>query len=331
MRAIEPKLFELDPKSVVKIYEIIGEYVNDSSSLKKKDDLNSIFNDSSKYSLKEKYFLAYYLSNYFNFKNKKSYISRKIKEFEDIEDSGDTRDKEFIDDMKNDAIKINEICNLNLKKFKRRYNSYIASNINLDKVDKTFIHQIRNWKRLPIEKVFREKLIEVINTELSPFYSDETINVIIDNSFEVNAFRSRIKLLNIEFERSSDIYLAFYNIYIEYKKNAHLLKKKSILNNRILDGNYTEEEEDKDRILTEDEKKIRELKRIEQERKDARGKFRLRKQKEEYSQATNRINFAKILFLSFSKIRENYITNQIEINDSVLNKYLESVSKNIKK
>lgn len=323
MRAKEPKLFGLDPKSVIRIHLLIRKYVAfHSINLKTKKDLSSLFNNNYDLSLEEKYFIASYLPQYLNLKDKNSYVSMRIKESEDL---GDYED---IDKMIEHAIGINEVCNLNLKKYKRRYNSSIKSNINFIKIDEILIPKIKDWKRLPVEDVFRVKFIEIINKELSPYYSDETIKAIIDNSFRINAFRGNIKLLNIEFERSSDIYRAFRNIYKEYKKNSHSLKYFSKLNDEIFNGHYIEPKENEEDSLTEAENEIKEIKK---ERKELREKFKLKKNKDEYYKATNRINFAKILFLSFSKIRENFINNQATRNESDLENYLENVSKNIKK
>ncbi len=304
MRPIEPKLLELNPKSVIKVYTLIRRYADfDLKYFAHLKKLNSVFN-SLDYSLEEKYYLALYLPYYLNYNNPQSYISKKIKEIEDL---GEPENIQVVNDIEDYAKSLTTTCKTNLTKYKRRYDKFIKSKINLDKEEGKISSKIHGWEKLPIEKEVREEFLEIINSELKEFYSEEMIKTIINNSFTVLPFDEDIRFLDMEYENSGDIYIAFGNICREYRK----------INPRQVD------------IVNSYQKKLsKKMKKLKSNNEESiRNFFMNHKSTEQYMDASTTLNFAKIMFVTFSKIRENFILNKKHI---FIEDYLEnSVCKNL--
>lgn len=331
MRAIEPKLFELNPKSVIKVYNTILDFVDlDFDKLKSKSELVNVLNSNS-FTLEEKYFIVTYLPKYLDKKNTNSILQKKIIKYEDL---GDLEvSTEAIEILNKYSFELDDVCKTYCKILKRRYNVYIKSKINLQKIDRELIMDIKDWNKLPIEAGFRNELRETFEQELSQYYDDEIINEILKNSFKLDTIDSQIKLLRIEFEKSSDIYNAFNKIYNLYRSYSEVLKNASSTNNEMLtinyeinDGEIAKIEKIKDEQKKEIELKKIESKKVEIEMTTKRNLFKERKIKSEYYNASNRLNFAKIMFLTFSRVRENYIKKRHKVS---LEQYLKSVAKNL--
>lgn len=298
MRYATPKLFELNPKSVIKVYMIIRKISDFDIKHLKHYNLKGVF-ENTNYSLEEKYFLCLHLPQYLNFKNPKSHISKRIKEIEDL---GDPKDIEVINDIKMHLEKITDLCKINLTKYKRRYDRFAKSAINLDNEEKKLNISHLNWNKLSIEKEFREDFLKFIYLELSPFYSENIIEAIIDNCFKISAFQENIKFLDIEYENSTEIYMVFRNIRLKYRD----------LNPKQLDIADTYKK-----------KIIKEKDLLENTGKNSlKHKFIETKKLEGYNPST--LNFAIIMFITFSKVRENYI-----LKNRSLENYLKSICKNL--
>lgn len=308
MRAKEPKLNELDPKSIINVFSVINEFVEfDLNKLKTSKELNMIFN-SSNYSIEEKFYIAFYLPKYLNIASEKTSIFKRIKEIEDL---GDSEELAILDLIKEYADTISDACKTNLKKFKRQYNSNLKSNVIIEDEEKKLFNEISEWTRLPLNKEKRNEFLKFIYLQLTPFYLPENIKYIIENSFEILPFPNKIALMNFEIEKSSDIYRAFYNIYLEYRKrdadfidiadNNQIIRSKPINQKTINNSNLK------------------------------RAAFYPYLHKEQYKNATNKINIAKIMFLTFTKIRENYLIHSKKEVNTNLNDYLKTFCKNIKK
>jgi hypothetical protein len=201
---------------------------------------------------------------------------------------GEPENIEIINTMKDYADDINSTCKVNLTKFKRRYDKFIKTSINLDKEEGKINSTTHNWLKLPLEKETTQEFFDAVYNELQHFYPREIIKTIINNSFSVSAFDEDIKFLDVEYERSGDMYIAFKNICTKYKnmipRNIDIIdsiEKKSTKKANSSKG---------DSVLL-------------------RNRFKTINTKEQYNDATSTLNFAKIMFVTFSKVRENFILN----------------------
>lgn len=309
MRLAEPKLFELNPNSIVEVFSVIKDFVEfDLNKLKGKRDLNSIFCDPN-YSAEEKFYIANYLPKYLIVENKKTYIYKRIKEIEEIGDAEDIGD--IVKRIKENADDLIGLCNTNKKKFKRIYNYSLKSNLIINEIEGSIFEEIRNWRRLPLNKENKQDFIKFVHRQLKPFYPKEDIQDIIENSFEIMPFHNAIALLNFEMENSEKIRFAFYRIYEEYAKRKEVFKD-------IADNNEVKRLKPKNQQLSKDSK-------------FKRADFYPQLNKNEYGNATAKINIAKIMFLTFSKIRENYLIDSKAKNKFDLNSYLKTYCRDIKK
>lgn len=307
MRLSEPKLFDLNPSSVLKVYKIISEFVElNFKSLKTENDLISIFNKVD-YTTEEKYYIAYYLPKYLNLNNDKNQISE-IKRY--IEDSGDVEDLKVGWNIKEYCETLSRVCDYNFKKFRRIYNYNLKSGqLIIDSQSFNFIQTLK-WNRLPLNGEKRNEFIEFVKSQLQPFYPKNDIELLINNSFDILPLSNESSFLNFNIDRSSDIYRAFYYIYKEYKnRKEHLID--------IADSNQVRIAKPKNQKISENGK---------YKRADFIEKLNVR----EYKNATSKINIAKIMFMSFPKIRENYIIHMSKTKVD-LDSYLKTLSRNIKK
>lgn len=306
MRLSEPKLFELDPNSVIRLYEVIKEFSEfDLNKLKTENDLNLILNND-KYNIEEKFYIVNYLPKYLDVTNKKTYISNLIKETEEIEDF---KDSNILEIIKKYADIINATCIKNQKRLKRIYNYSLKSNLSIDNIKDSAFAEAKYWKRLPLNKDGKQEFLEFIHKQLKDFFPKEDIQVIIENSFDILPIPDKTSLLYFEMVKSGEIRRAFYHIYNEYKKRKEDFKD-------IADTNEVR------RFKPKNQKVINgKLKRAD---------FLPQLDKNEYGKTTDKINIARIMFLTFSKIRENYLIDAKAKNKEDLNAYLKTYCRNIK-
>lgn len=308
MRSAVPNLFELEPKSVIKLFEIINLFIEfDLNKMKTVKDLNSIF-DGKNYTIEEKFFFAHYLPKYLDTDNKKNYISKRIKE---IEVKGDFEDLDIVNIVKKYSIDLTTECAIKQKSLKRAYNYFIKSNIIVDSKINSAFKEALHWKRLPLDGERKQEFLEFILKQLEDFFTKEEIQLIIENSFDIFPFPNKVCLLHLEMKSSQEIRQAFYHIYTEYKKRGENFKD-------IADGNEVR------RLKPKNQKIIN--------GKYKKADFLPYLDKKEYGKATAKINISKIMFLTFSKIRENYLIDlktKLKSNES-LNLYLITYCRNIK-
>lgn len=307
MKYSEPKLFDLKPESVLRFYKVINDFT-DFDKLKSVEELRLTLN-SKKLTVEEKYFIVYYLPKYFDYKNSNSIIRTKLKEIEDIGDMEENIDS--YNKINEFVSSINDECKIKQKLYKREYNVFKNLNLDIQKINKSLNEEIKDWSKLPIEKSFKNELIEYFINQLTEYYSEETIMKIIDNSFQINTLTQKPKFLNLEYSSSVEIYKAFKNIYIKYCEFSENLKDASSQNENKISKSYNLNKYTKEEI----------------KKAEDRLKYINRKNKSEYYKASNRKNFAKIMFLTFTKVRENYIKNK---DNRSLELHLTNIGKNIK-
>jgi len=329
---IEPYLIDSNPKSVIRVFDAIDKFLNfdkftDPSHLKA-----ILFGND--YDSQEKYLLLHYLIQYLNKKNSRSFISKKIKEIEDTEDFEDLINKR--NQIEKYANEIISICDLHLVEYKRKATS------NLKSISKTnfsgigFHSHISKFKKLPLnfeklsldfEKLPRRQSIskkvkfkQSAKSIFKNIFSDAIADQIIENFFLYEFIDYNAQYLHITLENSAEVYEAFYHLYKLYRNEIKSMKeiaKENLRNIKI---------------------KI-EAQKVCAERNDAVFRQLLEEKeqmylgfqttKKDYYNATKKSNFAMIMYLSFPKIRDNYMKLKSKRELSV-DDYIKIVSRNIK-
>jgi hypothetical protein len=231
----------------------------------------------------------------------------KVKE---IEDSGDFEDIiDWKDKITEYISSLVEVCKSHENLSKRRMISFLKSRHQINYRDQDILQLISNWKKLPISENNKQEFKSSIETIFAQFYTHEMINQIIENSFDVNAVGEDVKLLNFDFEHSADIGKAFYKLFSLYKSQAEFLKDKSDKNNKNL-------QKPKNQKVN--------------KRGFKRADFLPQLDHLTYGQATQKLNIAKIMFLTFPQVRDNFSRYTSKKKVISLEGYLRIVSRNIR-
>ncbi|MCG2609985.1 hypothetical protein LZZ90_00520 [Flavobacterium sp. SM15] len=307
MRFSEPQLTRVDPISALKILSVVRDFTNyDIEALKSGKDLKTIIEDP-KYTLEEKYLILKNILTHLDLKNKNSLANKKIKEFEAL---GNSEAFEALDKLTDYYNSICKSCKSQLIMTKRHYQKSLKFDSKIDNFNEserdTKFYELGEWERLPL--IYKKhEFISFFHQELGNFFSEDQINGILNNSFDYTIEQPSIRLLAIEYEDSAGVHRAFHRIYKKYKERREILK---------------------DKAISHSVKKSKSKERKKEDLKFSRNDFMQKINEKHYIKATNKINFAIIMFLSFKKIRENYLNN-CDDNKSI-QKFFQSLSCNIK-
>lgn len=314
---IKLKLIDINPKQVVEVFNIISEFTNlEANPLKESRDLKTIIREKQM-PIEVKRFMLFYIKEHLNINNAKShyYKQHKNKEkqytlFKKIGILGEIEDlKDFpkwSSKVKIYTAKISQICDEYLNSSLQISN---PKSSNMFKLSEDDIQTIRQWEKLPIssKKGKSNNFKKVVITIFEDLLPIEDIDKIIENSFCTNHFKTPIEILNIDYPKGikiEDINGAFYKLFELYENSQsryldESIKKSATSQNSEEMQNYKEEYPliySSKNFLDEDL----------------------------YKNATDKINMAKIMFISFNKIRLNYYNS-----NNTLEKHLQNVCQNI--
>lgn len=291
----------LSPTSAVKVFCTVKIYSSlDINRLKPTKHLRDLF-VGQRYSPLEKYFIGQIIKEHLNYNNRKSYLNKILEEYEDLGESEDLIN--WRDTIYKYVDEINAIISVFTTTMYRR--SIVELKYNLtDFKDQHLQFTISSWKKLPIIQKYRKKFINELSRNLKIFYTKDQIRTILENSFSINSIDSPITLLYFEFENSTEIYNAFHAIYKVYKDLLEEDFRDQY--DKIYAFNY---EQYGERLKTDDHLKNG-----------------LHDFKDYYLKASDRINFAKLMFITFPQIRDTFIRKWDFIK---LDEFLNSISSNI--
>lgn len=209
----------LSPKSVMEIFSFINDCFENSLDLKyfKKNLLE--------FNTQEQFFICYYLKKYTT-NNLESYLNIYVKKIND--DYLSFNNSFSIDDTIEliyiNVDKIRNYIELNYKTLKRQTKLIHKDSKHFQFIDKPYNYRIPLFFNAPKYEVlkdiyinkddFREQIAVLFNGVIPKTQFEEFFN----NSFHYKGNISDIKLLNIEFVNSRDIYSSFHELYSIYSK-----------------------------------------------------------------------------------------------------------------
>lgn len=321
--SFKPNLLDIKPQSLAKVFLTIDTFTNlDLKRLCGIDDLPIIINDST-FNIKEKYYILYYLKEHLNNKNSRSFISRQLEErrilvIKETKDSKEIQD--FMNWQQSLLVSLHEIRNFCKNLLPEYERLYLNNSYSIDKYENyndLFEYVALKIYRLPLIIPFSNKdnirvdinMQPIIEDKLKHILSKADINAIIRNTFNYKV-QSPPSILNLEYKNIGTLRRAFFEIYKAYKNEIDNLKNNANsslqkLKSKELSENYNKRDFIVDYFGLQDEKHVKEL--------------------------TNKMNFARILFISFFELRQKYVSSAEGSNRNVDHYIYENICKNLKK